>query len=182
MKRKSLTKMIAALVGSCIMFTSCIGSFGLTNKLLDWNNNVDSKFVNELVFLAFWIVPVYEISVLADVLVINSIEFWSGSNPVAETSVKTIETPDGNYTVETNANGYKIQKDGEAPVDLVFNENDQTWNVEAKGEVYKLMKMTKDNEVVMYLPNGEEMNVELNKGGIMEFRQAANNFAFVAAR
>ena len=158
MKRKSLTKMIAALVGSCIMFTSCIGSFGLTNKLLDWNNNVDSKFVNELVFLAFCIVPVYEISVLADV------------------------TPDGNYTVETNANGYKIQKDGEAPVDLVFNENDQTWNVEAKGEVYKLMKMTKDNEVVMYLPNGEEMNVELNKGGVMEFRQAANNFAFVAAR
>ena len=42
--------------------------------------------------------------------------------------------------------------------------------------------MTKDNEVVMYLPNGEEMNVELNKGGVMEFRQAANNFAFVAAR
>ena len=37
-----------------------------------------SKFVNELVFFAFWILPVYEVSGLADLLVLNSIEFWSG--------------------------------------------------------------------------------------------------------
>ena len=46
-------------------------------------------------FIAFWIVPVYEISALADVLVINSIEFWSGSNPVADVgNVKTIDGKD----------------------------------------------------------------------------------------
>ena len=93
MKKKSLTLLVAATLASSVLFSSCIGSFGLSNKLLDWNRNIDSKFVNELVFVAFWIVPVYEISALADILVLNSIEFWSGSNPVADAgTVKTIET------------------------------------------------------------------------------------------
>ena len=83
MKKKSLTLLVAATLASSVLFSSCIGSFGLSNKLLDWNRNIDSKFVNELVFVAFWIVPVYEISALADILVLNSIEFWSGSNPMA---------------------------------------------------------------------------------------------------
>lgn len=51
--------------------------FSLTNKLLTWNRQVGSKFVNELVFFALWILPVYEVSGLADLLVLNSIEFWA---------------------------------------------------------------------------------------------------------
>ena len=114
MKKKSLTLLLATTVASSILFSSCIGSFGLTNKLLTWNRSIDSKFVNELVFIAFWIVPVYEISALADVLVINSIEFWSGSNPVADVgNVKTIDGKDGVYTVETKVDGYHIQKEGD---------------------------------------------------------------------
>ena len=109
MKKKSLTLLLATTVASSILFSSCIGSFGLTNKLLTWNRSIDSKVVNELVFIAFWIVPVYEISALADVLVINSIEFWSGSNPVADVgNVKTIDCKDGVYTVETKVDVYHI--------------------------------------------------------------------------
>lgn len=71
MKKKYLSvALVMALTGS-MMMSSCIGSFSLTNKLMDWNNQIGSKFVNELVFIAFWIVPVYEISALADVLVIK---------------------------------------------------------------------------------------------------------------
>ena len=140
--------------------------------------------MNELVFIAFWIVPVYEISMLADVLVINSIEFWSGSNPVADVgSVKTINAKDGVYTVETKADGYHIQKEGEAEaVDLVFNEADQSWSVEANGESSKLLRFTGDDEVVMYLPDGKEMNVELSQAGVLAFQQVANGYAYYAAR
>ena len=167
MKKKSLTLLVAATLASSVLFSSCIGSFGLSNKLLDWNRNIDSKFVNELVFVAFWIVPVYEISALADILVLNSIEFWSGSNPVADAgTVKTIETKDGTYAIETQKDGYHIQKEGEEKaVDLVFNEADKSWSVEANGESTKLLKFTGDDEVVMYLPDGKEMNVELNQTG-----------------
>ena len=177
MKKKSVTLLVAMTLASSVLFSSCIGSFGLSNKLLDWNRNIDSKFVNELVFIAFWIVPVYEISALADILVLNSIEFWSGSNPVADAgTVKTIETKDGTYAIET-------QKDGEEKaVDLVFNEADQSWNVEADGESTKLLKFTGDDEVVMYLPDGKEMNVELNQAGVLAFKQVAEGYSFYAAR
>lgn len=183
MKKKSFTILTAAAIASSIMFSSCIGSFGLTNKLLTWNRGIDSKFVNELVFVAFWIVPVYEISALADLLVINSIEFWSGSNPVADVgNVKTIDGKDGIYTVETKADGYHIEKDGEKAVDLVFNETDKSWSVEAGGESTKLLKFNSDDEVVMYLPDGKEMNVELSQAGVMAFQQVVNGYSYFAAR
>ena len=184
MKKKSLTLLLATTVASSILFSSCIGSFGLTNKLLTWNRSIDSKFVNELVFIAFWIVPVYEISALADVLVINSIEFWSGSNPVADVgNVKTIDGKDGVYTVETKVDGYHIQKEGdEKALDLVFNEADQSWNVEADGESTKLLKFNGNDEVVMCLPDGKEMNVELSQSGVLAFQQVANGYSYYAAK
>ena len=184
MKKKSLTVLVATALASSVLFSSCIGSFGLSNKLLDWNQNIDNKFVNEFVFILFWIVPVYEISVLADVLVLNSIEFWSGSNPVADAgTVKTIETKDGTYAIETKKDGYHIQKEGEEKgVDLVFNEADQTWSAEANGESVKLLQFKGDDEVVMYLPDGKEMNVELNQAGVFAFKQVAEGYSFYAAR
>lgn len=170
-------------MASSIMFSSCIGSFGLTNKLLTWNRSIDSKFVNELVFVAFWIVPVYEISALADILVINSIEFWSGSNPVADVgNVKTIDGKDGIYTVETKTDGYHIEKEGEKAVDLVFNEADKSWSVEADGESTKLLKFNNDDEVVMFLPDGKEMNVELSQAGVLAFQQVVEGYSYFAAR
>ena len=61
MKKTVLTvALVCALCGS-MTFQSCIGSFSLTNKLLSWNNTIGNKFVNELVFFAFWVIPVYEI-------------------------------------------------------------------------------------------------------------------------
>lgn len=65
------------------MFSSCVGSFGLFNRISSWNQSVGNKFCKRLVFLALNIVPVYGVAYLADALVINSIEFWSGSNPMA---------------------------------------------------------------------------------------------------
>lgn len=184
MKKKSVTLLMATTIAGSVLFSSCIGSFGLTNKLLDWNRNIDSKFVNELVFIAFWIVPVYEISALADVLVLNSIEFWSGNNPVADVgNVKTLDTKNGVYTVETKKDGYHIQKEGETnALDLVFNETDQSWGVKAGGKTTKLLKFKGNDEVVMFLPDGKEMNVELNQAGVLAFRQVANGYSYYASR
>ena len=121
---------------------------------------------------------------MADLIVINSIEFWSGENPVADTGkVKTIEGKDGIYTVETKADGYQIKKEGDdKTVDLIFDKAGKTWSVESDGETAKLLKFTEDDKVVMYLPDGKEMNVELNQAGVLAFRQIADNYNFFAAR
>lgn len=184
MKRKSFKLMIAGLLASSLLFSSCIGSFGLFNKLLDWNKNIDTKFVNELVFIAFNIVPVYPIAFLADILVTNSIEFWSGSNPVADVgNVKKIETEEGVYAIETKANGYHIQKEGEIyALDLNFDEAEQTWSYDYAGETAKLFKFTSSEEVVMYLPDGKEISVELSQAGLMAFKQIAAGTTYFASR
>ena len=190
MKKKSFTLLVSVTLASSFLFSSCIGSFGLSNRLLEWNKNIDSKFVNELVFIAFWIVPVYEVAALADILVLNSIEFWSGSNPVADTgNIQKVETKDGIYAIKTQKDGYQIQKEGEEKtVELVFNETDQSWNIEVNNETTKLFKFTDKNEVVMYLPDGNEMNVELNQAGVLAFKQARKHskslcfFSFIDIR
>ena len=72
------------VVLAVVITTSCYGPFRLTTKIHGWNSEVsDDKIVNELVFLALCIIPVYEICVLGDALIFNSIEFWGAENPIA---------------------------------------------------------------------------------------------------
>ena len=180
MKREKLT-LVAVLLSGSLLFSSCVGSFGLFNRLSSWNQSIGSKFVNELVFLAFNIVPVYGVSYLADALVINSIEFWSGSNPMA--NVKKVKGENGNYMVKTLENGYSITKEGEtASMDLIYNKEANTWNVVANGESAELIKMNNDGTADLFLPNGEKMNVTLDAQGMMAARQATMSNLMFAAR
>ena len=75
MKKFNLKMAATVMICGSFLFSSCIGSFGLHSKLVSWNQGIGTKFVNELVYLAFNIIPVYGVCYLADALVINSIEF-----------------------------------------------------------------------------------------------------------
>ena len=100
MKKYKIAVGAILLAGTSMTFSSCIGSFAMTNKVLSWNKQVGNKFVNELVFFAFWILPVYEVTSIADLLVINTIEFWSGNNPMSA-STKAVDTDHGRYLIAT---------------------------------------------------------------------------------
>lgn len=174
MKRKVFTVALALTLSTSLLTTSCIGSFGLTNKLLAWNRTVSNKFVNELVFFAFWIVPVYEISALADVLVINSIEFWSGSNPLAS-GTRVIDGQDGKYLVTTDPKGYTIKSvnDG-SEVRLDFDQTENSWSVVTEeGNSYQLMTFVDDTHVKMAAPDGSMQLVELTQQGVFAYQQTA---------
>lgn len=153
-------------------------------KLVNWNQNLSNKFVNELVFLAFNIVPVYGICYLADAVVINSIEFWSGSNPIASIGdVKKVKGENGNYLVQTLENGYSITKEGEEKsMELIYNKELNTWNVVAEGVSTELLQMNNDGTAQITLPNGEEMTVTLDANGIAAARQATMVNTYYAAR
>jgi hypothetical protein len=75
---------IALLVATmALMSVGCYGSFNLTKKVYNWNGSLGNKWVVELVFLAANVIPVYSIAGFIDVVILNSIEFWTGANPVA---------------------------------------------------------------------------------------------------
>lgn len=128
MKKTFTRSLIAATLALSFTLTSCIGSFPLFNKLRTWNEGIGAKGVNELVFLALLIVPVYEVAGLADLLVLNSIEFWTGDNPVAR-GTKKITTPDGTYLVKCDAKGYDIIMENGKTTRLDFCIDDKSWSV-----------------------------------------------------
>jgi hypothetical protein len=76
------------IAGGAWLLSGCFGSFGATHALYDWNKRVDdNKWLRWLVFLVFVILPVYSLFILADVLVLNTIEFFSGKNPIGSTAL-----------------------------------------------------------------------------------------------
>ena len=161
MKKFNLKMAATVMICGSFLFSSCIGSFGLHSKLVSWNQGIGTKFVNELVYLA-------------DALVLNSIEFWSGSNPMASIGdVKKVKGENGDYLVETLENGYSITKEGEtASMELIYNKELNTWNVVADGVSTELLQMNNDGTAQMTLPNGEEMTVTLDAQGVAAARQA----------
>lgn len=173
MRKFKISAMCALLCGS-IMFSSCIGSFGLFNKLRTWNEGVSNdKFVNELVFFAMCIIPVYEISIVADMLVFNSIEFWTGDNPMANVGeVKEVKGENGKYLVKTNVDGYTITNEAGQELNLKFDEEAQSWNVMNGDEAIELLTINADGSVNMNMQNGTYMQVTLDAAGMTAARQA----------
>ena len=140
---------------------------------MDWNQGLGNKFLTELVFLAFWIVPVYEVSALADVLVINSIEFWSGTNPVAQ-GKSIIEGNDGRYLVECDGKGYTITSmNDDSVVRLDFDTDEQTWSINTCDEKIPFMTFVDDTHVKMIAPDGQMQLVELRQEGFLAYQQVA---------
>lgn len=168
MKKIVICAAAAALL--CSSLSSCMGQFALTKDVYAWNSQVGNKFVNELVFFAFWVLPVYEVCGLADIIVLNSIEFWSGTNPMTA-SVKTINTDHGVYLVECDGKGYDV-KNEETGVAyrLDFSEENQTWALDFNGESYPLMTFVDDSHVAMPASDGSWTTVALSAEGVMAYR------------
>ena len=176
MKKFNLKMAATVMICGAFLFSSCIGSFSLHNKLVSWNQSISNKFVNELVFLAFNIIPIYGVCYLADIVVINSIEFWSGSNPMASIGdVKKVKGENGNYLVETLENGYSITKEGEetASMELIYDKSQNSWNVVADGVSTELVRLNNDGTAQMTLPNGEDLTVTLDAQGVATAQHAA---------
>jgi hypothetical protein len=87
---------IVLLAGFIPVATSgCFGRFEALRMVYDFNEDIhEDKWVVWVSFLVLSIVPVYGIAVLADVIIFNSVEFWTGQNPV-DGSAETLHGPNG---------------------------------------------------------------------------------------
>ena len=116
-----MKKGIAALVcAGMITLTGCYGSNACFEKLHKWNGTLGNKWLNSIVHFFLQIFGVYWICLgLIDGLVLNTIEFWTGSNPLAAgdsyfaphphgNSIAAVKNADGSMSVElTSAAGEK---------------------------------------------------------------------------
>ena len=71
-------KLAAAVLSLALFSTSCIGPNKLFNGLNEWNQSVtETDWVNELIFVGFHIIPVYGVTYFVDIVVMNTIDYWS---------------------------------------------------------------------------------------------------------
>ena len=77
-----MKKALVAAVLSVGLFSSCLGPNKLFNDLHDWNMKAtENRWANEGIFVVLNIIPVYGVAYVIDIVVLNSIEWWSGKNP-----------------------------------------------------------------------------------------------------
>ena len=180
MKKFMVNAVIAVSLGAMTL-SSCIGSFGLTNKVLDWNKGAtDHKFINELIFLV--ISPAYAVCSVADLFVLNTIEFWTGDKVVANVGkTKNVTGKDGRlYAIKTLKNGYEItDPEGEKSY-FVFDKKNKSWSYSKDGDIRELFSFNEDGSIQACLPNGEKMNVSADEYGLYQVRMAMNGGLYFA--
>ena len=82
-------KKIFASASAAALLTGCLGQNALFDTVQDWNATAtNNKFVNQGISFVFWWVPVYGLSLLGDIIIFNSIEFWTGTNPISKEGAK----------------------------------------------------------------------------------------------
>lgn len=108
-----LKKIVAGAV--IVTMTGCYGSFAAWHNVHKYNGEVSSnKFAQEAVFLILNIIPVYGVAALLDVLIFNTIEFWSGDNPLAHAGeTQRVDGKDGSYVLG------EIKRDGSMDITVV---------------------------------------------------------------
>lgn len=173
MKSRHLS-VAALLMAGCLLSTSCVGSFGLFNRLAQWNKKAtDYKIVNELIFLI--ITPAYAVCSVVDALVLNSIEFWSGSNPMASNVGKTQQVlgEDGVlYAVKTLKDGYEITKPTGEKLLFTYDKKTDSWSKMQDGKTQEILRFNANGTVKATLPGGQAMDVSLNESGLQQVRGA----------
>jgi len=164
--KQMISILLIAAMG--ISFSGCYGSFSLTKKVYKWNGTMDDDIVTNVVFWALVILPVYEGCMFIDAVVLNTIEHWTGDNPLAfestEDVIKTIETQNGLYTVTVGNQRIKIDEIVNEAIanTLIFelNEIEQSWSIIENGHTSDIAQI--DNDVLkLYLPDGEIQEIEL---------------------
>ena len=170
MKRITSLLMAVLISATLVTQTGCFGSFSLTHKVYDFNADVGDKFVNTVVFWAFCIIPVYEVSGILDVFLLNLIEFWSGSNPVSmnegETEIQIVRSGDKVYEITATKNKFHIEQtsgpqEGEW-ADLVYSPEDQACYISTESEILKLAEIDPEdgNMINLFLPDGKMFSVD----------------------
>ncbi len=183
MKKINLQVVVLLLIG-CLATSSCIGSYSLFKKYTSWQLRMtNNKYVNAIVswFLDIICIPV---TLLVDNLVLNTIEFWSGENPIQANigKTKTVIGEDGKtYAVTTLKDGYEVKNENGEVVNFTHNSDTDSWSVEQNGEKKELFRYNGDGTIQTEI-NGESKTLSLNEAGVYQARMMAQNGVFFAMK
>ncbi len=126
-----------------LVTVGCFGSFQAVRKVYSFNDEVnEDKWVKEGVFLLLNIpfVPIYSLAAAFDALFVNSVEFWTGENPLAA-STSTGSGANGEIAIAT--------RNPDGTIDLKIVEADGTeHNLTLVRDGDRLSALTSDGALI----------------------------------
>jgi len=171
MKKLNISVAAILLAGS-VVCSSCIGSYRLFNKYEKWQCNMtNNKIVNGIVGLILEPI-VGTVCFLVDHIVLNTIEFWSGNNPMSAGTTTTVKGQDGRYyAVKVLKDGYEVKAPtGEITLFIHDNAND-SWSMEQNGVKKDIFRFNADGTIQATLQNGETLTVTNDEAGLNTVRE-----------
>jgi hypothetical protein len=126
MFRRTTAALMTVFALSAFSTTGCIGQMATSGKVMKFNLRVvESKWARWLVFLLLYIIPVYEIAALIDLLIINSIEFHTGTNPLTDKPRIAVREGASEVVLADGSRGTStLQDDGSVVLDLTDAKGD----------------------------------------------------------
>ncbi|MFC1887410.1 DUF3332 domain-containing protein [Candidatus Cloacimonadota bacterium] len=151
-----------------ILLSGCFGNFQLTRNLYTWNSQVGDKFANTAVMWILFIIPAYEVCGFIDFFILNTIEFWSGENPLSmseyEEDIQIVESEGVNYEIKATQNRFDItQLNGEdagSTVAIIHDAADGSWYLQSGDKLEKIATLD-GNLLTLNYPDGKNIRTRL---------------------
>lgn len=153
-----MRKALAGLLLVCLVTTGCTGSFNLTKKVYNWHHSNPDKWLDEGGFLVCILLPIYGISTFADAIVFNSIEFWTGENPVtasAETKTKQVKQGAAEATISLNEQKQLTIASNQAPTVTIEKSDNMVLAKNTQGDVLYASSVNENGGLTVYDSNLE---------------------------
>ena len=156
-----LTATLAAALALQVPLAGCFGKFALVKKVYGFNETIGDKWLRSLLMFGLVVIPVYQVAAFFDYVVLNVIEFWTGSNPAAaslapgETLEKSTVATDGTkLRMILGDQGQTltlvVEKAGEEPQVTVLRKTDSGAEArDAKGTLLSSLAVTEEGGAVI---------------------------------
>jgi len=166
-KIKSFLLMLVAAVLLTVQ-TGCFGEFALTRKVYELNQGISSDIGQQVLFWALNIVPVYEVAVTIDIFILNLIEFWTGSNPLAmnegDIEQQYVEKDGVTYLITATKNQFHIEAvdSDQGTLDVIFDESTSSWLAQTATETVNLVRFNGNTGSVEFFVGQESFVFNTN--------------------
>lgn len=156
-KMKKFAMKAVATAVLAVSLTGCIGQMATSGLVMKLNlSAVDNRYARAGLYVLMS--PVYGIAATADLFIFNSIEFWTGTNPISGKSPAVADTP-MSAVIKINQ---KLDKDlTTAPVKISsadikqVNDKSLEMSVAYADGTTQVLRGEKDGEMVNFYLDGE---------------------------
>lgn len=137
---------------STLFMSGCYGSYPLFKKMNALVGNIDGRWGSTAVNIICWVIPVYPVILLVDLFVLNTVEFWTGSDPLAmeegDRETQMVEYLGDIYEITATKNRFDVlcisgSRKGQS-ASLVWDPETRIWRGENGSIVQNLVKVYED--------------------------------------